>query len=150
MGPHDVTASAKALLRISNPKPTRSMAPPVRRFLVWILIPPIALVLALFAIANRDNVIISIDPLPFTFALPLHLIVFISLAVGLIAGYLVMWVSGYRTRRDFRKTRRRLATVESELHAIRADHASSADDASMPTVERNVAANDGSKAAQRL
>lgn len=126
------------------------MAPPVRRFLVWILIPPIAVVLALFAIANRDNVIVSVDPLPFAFALPLHLVVFGSLAVGLIAGYLVMWLSGYRTRRDFRKTRRRLATVESELHGIRAEHASPADDASITTVGRNVDASDVSTAARRL
>ena len=125
------------------------MAPPVRRFLVWILIPPIALVLALFAIANRDNVIVSIDPLPFTFALPLHLVVFGSLAVGLISGYLVMWVSGYRTRRDFRKMRRHLATVESELHAICAEHAVPADDASMPKIERNVEGTDGRTAARR-
>ncbi len=126
------------------------MASPVRRFLVWIVIPPIAVILSLFAIANRGNVIVSIDPLPFTFALPLHLVVLGSLAVGLIAGYLVMWVSGHRTRRDFRRTRRRLATVESELHAIRAEYAVTADDASIPTVEHNADTHDGSATAQRL
>ena len=113
------------------------MAPPARRFLAWLLIPPLALVLALFAIANRGDVVVSIDPLPFTFALPLYLVVFAATAVGLATGYLVMWVSGYRTRRDFRRARRRLATVESELHALRAEHAGPADRSSVPRVERD-------------
>ena len=118
------------------------MASPVRRVLAWTLIPPVAVILALFAIANRGNVVVSIDPLPFTFALPLYLMVFGAAAIGLIAGYLVMWVSGYRTRRDFRRTRRYLAQVESELHAIRAENALPAERASVPSVERNRVAND--------
>lgn len=120
------------------------MAPPARRFLAWLLIPPLALVLALFAIANRGDVVVSIDPLPFTFALPLYLVVFAATAVGLATGYLVMWVSGYRTRRDFRRARRRLATVESELHALRAEHGGPADRSSVPRVERDP---DGGEAA---
>ena len=126
------------------------MASPVRRFLAWVLIPPVAVVLALFAIANRGDVVISIDPLPFTFTLPSYLLTFGAIAVGLIVGYLVMWVSGYRTRRDFRRTRRRLAQIESELHAVRADHAPPTNAAaSVPTVERREPANDSVAMGQR-
>ena len=125
------------------------MASPVRRFLAWVLIPPVAVILALFAIANRGDVVVSIDPLPFTFALPLYLMVFGAAAVGLVAGYLVMWISGYRTRRDYRHARRRLAQVESELHAIRADHAAPAN-ASVPSVERVEPANDTAAVGQRM
>ena len=116
------------------------MAPPTRRFLSWLLIPPLTVILVLFAIANRGDVVVSIDPLPFTLAMPLYLVVFGAAAAGLATGYLVMWVSGYRTRRDFSRTRRRLATVESELHALRAEHASPADHSSAPIVKRNMRA----------
>ena len=126
------------------------MASPVRRFLAWVLIPPVAVLLALFAIANRDDVVISVDPLPFTFTLPLYLLVFGAVALGLIAGYLVMWVSGYRTRRDFRRARRRLAQVESELHAVRSDYALPTNSAaSVPTVERREPANDSAAVGRR-
>ena len=120
------------------------MTSPVRRFLAWILIPPLAVILVLFAIANRGDVAIGIDPLPFTFALPLYLIVFGAAALGLVVGYLVMLVSGHRTRRDFRRARRQLAQVESELHAIQAANATPAERASVPSVERNRVANDSS------
>ena len=120
------------------------MAPPVRRILAWVLIPPLAVVLALFAIANRGDITISVDPLPFTVELPLYLVVFGATAIGLIAGYLVMWISGYRTRRDFRRTRKRLAQIEGELHAQRAENAIAADRASVPTVERGRVANEAS------
>ncbi len=126
------------------------MVPPARRFLAWLLIPPLAVMLALFAIANRDDIVVSVDPLPFTFALPLYLVVFGAVAVGLVMGYLVMWVSFYRTRRDFRRTRRRLATIESELHALRAERATPADRASAPPIERNPVANDEGAAARQL
>ncbi|MDA0261992.1 MAG: LapA family protein, partial [Proteobacteria bacterium] len=105
------------------------------------MIPPLAVVLALFAIANRGDITISVDPLPFTVELPLYLVVFGATAIGLIAGYLVMWISGYRTRRDFRRTRKRLAQIEGELHAQRAENAIAADRASVPTVERGRVAN---------
>ena len=125
------------------------MAFPLRRLLAWILVLPLAVVLTLFAIANRGDVVISVDPLPFTFGLPIYVVVFAALAIGLIAGYLVMWISGYRTRRDFRRARRNLAQVESELHAIRAEHSTPAEHASVPTVERNRAANDATAMRQR-
>ncbi len=118
------------------------MTSPVQRFLAWIVILPLAVILALFAIANRGDVVISIDPLPFTFALPLYLIVFGAAALGLVLGYLVMLVAGYRTRRDFRWTRRQLAQVKSELHAIHAENATPSERASVPSVGRNRATND--------
>ncbi len=68
-----------------------------------------------FAIANRDKVEISLDPLPFDFERPLYEVVIGALVVGLGAGAAAAWFHGRKARRLARTRKTRVAVLEHEL-----------------------------------
>jgi len=50
------------------------------------------LLLVVFAVANRQSVAVSLDPLPFAIDLPLYLLVFVIFLLGLVLGALGQWL----------------------------------------------------------
>lgn len=66
------------------------------RFLRLLIAALILLLLAVFAVANRQSVSVSLDPLPFALDLPLYLLVFAVFVVGLLLGALGQWMGGLR------------------------------------------------------
>lgn len=90
------------------------------KFLWWIVLALVALVLILFAVSNREAVAVGLWPLPSVIQLPLYLVVLGTLVIGFFAGQLVTWVGGWRWRREARRSRERIATLERELDAERA------------------------------
>ena len=90
------------------------------RFLWWAALAVIALVLILFAVSNRESVSVGLWPLPDHVDLPLYLLVLGTLIVGFFLGEVVAWVSGWRWRREARRSRERIAMLERELEAERA------------------------------
>lgn len=67
------------------------------------------LILVVFAVANKDAVTVSVEPLPFVIELPLYLLVFavffVGLALGVIIGRLNAW-SASRRKAEAEKARR--------------------------------------------
>ena len=91
------------------------------KFLWWIVLALAALVLILFAIANRETVSVGFWLLPgAAVQLPLYLLVLGTLLFGFVVGELVGWIGGWRWRREARQSRERIATLERELEAERA------------------------------
>ena len=90
------------------------------KFLWWIVLALVALVLVLFAVSNREAVSVGLWPLPSVLQLPLYLVVLGTLVIGFLAGQLVTWVNGWRWRREARRSRERIAMLERELQAERA------------------------------
>jgi uncharacterized integral membrane protein len=72
--------------------------------LVYWIVAAIVIVLAVIvAVANRDAVILSFDPLPVETTLPLYAVVFSSISIGLVLGAVVgAWSTGQRWRRKRR------------------------------------------------
>jgi uncharacterized integral membrane protein len=93
------------------------------KFLWWIVLALVALVLILFAVSNREPVAIELWPLPDRAELPLYLIVLGTLVIGFFAGQFVTWVGGWRWRREARRSRSRIAMLERELDAERLQRA---------------------------
>ena len=87
--------------------------------LFWLLYLPFLVLAAAFAAANRHDVDVSLDPLPFGLTVPLFLIVLTSVLVGLIVGGVSAWLSGRRWRRSTRQLRRSNALLETEVAALR-------------------------------
>lgn len=87
--------------------------------LFWLLYLPFLVLAAAFAAANRHDVDVSLDPLPFGLTVPLFLIVLTSVLVGLIVGGVSAWLSGRRWRRSTRQLRRSSALLETEVAALR-------------------------------
>src|SRR5258708_2737589 len=72
------------------------------RRLSYIVTLPLAIILVVFAIANRDLLVINFWPLPWTASLPAFLALFLALLIGFLAGAMAAWLSGRRTRRRAR------------------------------------------------
>jgi uncharacterized integral membrane protein len=89
------------------------------RFLWWILLALVAFVLILFAVDNRESVLVGMWPLPVLVELPLYLVLLGTLLVGFIVGELFAWIRGWHWRREARRSRERIAMLERELDAAR-------------------------------
>jgi lipopolysaccharide assembly protein A len=90
------------------------------KFLSWLILALVAVVLILFAASNREGVSIALWPLPDAVDLPLYLVLLGVLVFGFIAGELVGWVRSWRWKREARRSRERIALLERELEAERA------------------------------
>ena len=72
------------------------------RRLSYLLSVPLAVLLVLFAIDNRDTLAVSFWPLPWSAALPSFLALFVALLIGFFAGAAATWLSGGKARRRAR------------------------------------------------
>lgn len=93
------------------------------KLLSWIVLAIVAVVLILFAISNREAVSVGLWPLPALVELPLYLVLLGTLIVGFIVGELAAWVRAWRWRREARRGRERIVTLEREIEAERARRA---------------------------
>jgi uncharacterized integral membrane protein len=85
------------------------------RLFHWLVTAPLAVVLIVFAVNNRDAVTLSFWPLPVTLEAPVYLIVLLSLLAGFLIGELVAWTNGRRWRRQARHSARRVTELERTL-----------------------------------
>ena len=58
----------------------------------------IAVVVVMFAVSNRDEVMVSLWPLPFSVGMRLSVAVLGALAVGIVLGGAIAWTSGASRR----------------------------------------------------
>ena len=88
---------------------------------------PIALVLLLFAIANRREVTVSFDPFPGgditgpEITAPLFIVLILTGVVGLLAGGFVAWMRQRHWRREARLSRMDANNARAEADRLRAD-----------------------------
>lgn len=76
----------------------------MKRFLRLLLLVPAALVLIVFAVANRHFVTVSLDPFDPTapalsVRMPLFVLLFLVLAIGVVIGGVAAWMRQARWRR---------------------------------------------------
>ncbi|CAO4140406.1 LapA family protein [Methylorubrum aminovorans] len=92
------------------------------RFLKALVLLPIAVVVVLLAVANREPVTLSFDPFSpepvFSLVLPLYAVLFGAVALGILVGGIGSWLGQAGTRQRARYHRReadRLAKEAAEL-----------------------------------
>lgn len=83
----------------------------------WIIGLPLAVLLVVFAVANRHEIRLELWPLPFALDLPAYLAVFGAALIGLAVGAAATWLAGSRGRGRARTERRRAAALERQLEA---------------------------------
>lgn len=76
-------------------------------------------VIVSFAVSNRQNVEMTLWPLPNALTVQLFWVFLLGLVVGAILGGLGTWLGGFRKRREGRQMRRRADDLEGQLRAIR-------------------------------
>ncbi|MEX1107743.1 MAG: lipopolysaccharide assembly protein LapA domain-containing protein [Dongiaceae bacterium] len=87
--------------------------------LSWIVTLPIAVAAVLFAVMNRAPVTIDLWPLPWRIEAPAFLILLGSLAVGLLIGLLLSWLTGGARRRRMRHLAHENERLAAELRDLR-------------------------------
>jgi uncharacterized integral membrane protein len=85
------------------------------RRLSFIISLPLFVVLVVFAVDNRGALALSFWPLPWTFAMPVFVALFLALLIGFLAGAVAAWLSGGRTRRRLRDLGE---TARAQAHQI--------------------------------
>ena len=87
---------------------------------------PVAVVVVIFSIANRDRVTADLWTFEVSQSLPLFVLVLCSFVVGFLVGAAIMWLSSGRTRDKARENYYKASHLERELAAIRRKQAQQA------------------------
>jgi uncharacterized integral membrane protein len=86
----------------------------------------LAIAAGLFAVSNDGTVALGIWPVPDALHLPLYLVVLVALAIGFLFGRFTGWLAHGRIRRERRKLRRHVETLQAAPLAATTTHASRA------------------------
>jgi len=95
-----------------------------RRIVSALIVIPLALAIIAFAVANRQSVTLSFDPLSstnpaYSATLPLFAVIFMVLILGVLIGGVAAWIGQTKWRRAARKLDADVRVLHQELAAIR-------------------------------
>jgi uncharacterized integral membrane protein len=101
----------------------------LRRIVSTLIVVPLAVILIAFAVANRQAVTVSFDPFSSTSpayaaTLPLFVLIFVLLILGVLIGGAAAWIGQTKWRRIARKLDGEVRVLHQELDAIRRRFAS--------------------------
>jgi uncharacterized integral membrane protein len=93
-------------------------------FLKGLVLLPVAVVVVLLAVANRAPVMFSFDPVSpgapqWSVTLPLFVLLFAALAIGVLVGGMASWLAQGRHRRAGRAYRREVNHLRQEADRLR-------------------------------
>jgi uncharacterized integral membrane protein len=96
----------------------------LRRIVSMLIVLPLAIVIVAFAVANRQSVTVSFDPLSSTSpayaaTLPLFVLIFVLMIFGVLIGGAAVWIGQTRWRRTARKLDGEVRSLHQELDSIR-------------------------------
>jgi uncharacterized integral membrane protein len=95
-----------------------------RRVISAVILIPLMVVVVAFAVANRQAVTVSFDPLSpaapaYAVTLPLFILLFVVLIAGVIVGGMAVWFGQRRIRRARRRLEAELAGLHREINGMR-------------------------------
>ena len=90
----------------------------MRKFVTFAILIPLALVIVMFAVANRETITVSFDPFDtahpaYALKLPLFILIFVLVGVGVVVGGIAAWLRQ-------QKWRTRARRAEAEARELRA------------------------------
>lgn len=98
----------------------------IKRVVGWVVLVPLCAALIVFALANRQLVVINLNPLapPEAIAatgvgVPMFIVLFVALLVGVVLGGIAAWFAQGPHRRDERHYRRETERLHRELEVAR-------------------------------
>jgi uncharacterized integral membrane protein len=102
----------------------RSAGTVIRRLIAAIILVPLAVVIIAFAVANRQIVVVSLDPFSAehpaaSLTLPLFALVIVLLVLGVLIGGIAAWLRQSKWRRTARRLEREMADLHLEIEAIK-------------------------------
>jgi uncharacterized integral membrane protein len=98
----------------------------VKRIVGWFVLVPLCALLIVFALANTQLVVVNFNPFApaeqlaaSRVGVPLFLVIFLILLVGIVLGGVATWFAQSQHRRDERHWRRETERLHRELDAAR-------------------------------
>ena len=92
-------------------------------FLKFLILAPVAALLVLFAVGNRQPVTLTFDPVvvsgAFSITVPFFVVFFAILVLGLIIGYIASWWAQGVHRKAERHLRRECDRLTGECHTLK-------------------------------
>ena len=98
------------------------------RYLRYLFLLAVAFCLLIVALANRDSVSVKLLPdemaaylgQPFSYELPLYMIIFAGIVVGLLIGFVWEWFREHKLRVDGRRQKREKERLQREVRGMKA------------------------------
>jgi len=95
----------------------------MRKLITAIVLIPLAVVIVLFAVANREPITVSFDPFDaaspaFALSLPLFMMIFILVGVGVAIGGMAAWLRQHKWRARARRAEAEARELRRRLDAI--------------------------------
>lgn len=87
------------------------------RLVFWLVGVPLAAAVALFAVANRDDV--TVEFLGYAAVLPKFLLILSAVFVGVLIGGTSAWFGQHHWRKQARQLHRRVTHLEGEIETFR-------------------------------
>jgi uncharacterized integral membrane protein len=96
----------------------------LRKVVAAIILVPLAIVIMAFAVANRQNVTVSLDPFnpdvpAASLTRPLFVVILAVLIFGVIIGGIAAWLRQSQWRRTARRLEREVANLRAENDALK-------------------------------
>ncbi len=96
----------------------------MRRLFSWFIGLPLVVLMIAFAIANRSHVAVSFDPLSqsdpmFALNIPLWVLFYAGILLGLIVGWFAAWFGQAKWRRSSRKAESDLSVARMENERLK-------------------------------
>ena len=88
------------------------------KFILYLLI---SLVFIIFCVVNRNVVSLSLYPAPYSFEVPVFVLVLVSIAMGVLITEFSMNLRFVKTKLLHRKTEARMRAVENENKSLRSE-----------------------------
>ena len=95
-----------------------------RKIVTAVIVVPLAIVIVAFAVANRQSVTVSFDPFSatspaYTATLPLFILIFVLVILGVIVGGVAAWIRQAKWRRTARMLDADVRALHQELESLR-------------------------------
>ena len=95
----------------------------LRKLVAIFVLLPLAVVIVVFAMANRESVVVSLDPFgaanpAFSIRLPLFILIFALVILGVVVGGIAAWLRQGRWRRLARKREADVAALRREVELL--------------------------------
>jgi len=102
----------------------------IRRFVTTLVLVPLAIVLIAFAVANRQIVVVSLDPFDqanpaLSVSLPLFWLVLIVIIAAVIVGGIAAWLRQAKWRRAARVAQEQVQALQAQIDALQRESSAS-------------------------